>query len=136
MIRRHFVVNVTKQSGNTFFDKLCKITYGGIVYHAIKLVSTGGEANNGLFFDGYATQPPVLIRSDSGSNESDYGFVGLKIQSDGNIWAGGDISALSFTDRTPAYNGDALAELKMISSDEKGNIDHKTLPEFVRHTKN
>jgi len=76
-----------------------------------------------------------LIRSDSGSNESDYGFVGLKIQSDGNIWAGGDISALSFTDRTPAYNGDALAELKMISSDEKGNIDHKTLPEFVRHTK-
>ena len=43
-----------------------------------------------------------------------------------------NVSALSFTDRTPGYNGDALAEMKNITNDARGRISHKTLPAFAR----
>jgi hypothetical protein len=49
----------------------------------------------------------------------------------GDIYASGDVSALTFTDRTPHFEGDALAEILKISG-IKGEIDHSTLPEFVR----
>jgi septal ring factor EnvC (AmiA/AmiB activator) len=41
------------------------------------------------------------------------------------------VSALSFTDRTPLYDGDALKELSEIKG-KNGEIDHSTLPEFAR----
>lgn len=53
----------------------------------------------------------------------------------GAIWVADNCSALSFTDRTPAYVGDALAEIRKIMPDGKGRIDHATLPEFARHTR-
>lgn len=53
----------------------------------------------------------------------------------GDIYVTNNCSALSFTDRTPAYTGDALAEIRMISHDCKGMINHATLPEFARHTR-
>ena len=43
-----------------------------------------------------------------------------------------NVSALSFTDRTPGYSGDALAEIKSIVNDAQGRISHKTLPAFAR----
>ena len=43
-----------------------------------------------------------------------------------------NVSALSFTDRTPGYSGDALAEIKSIVNDVQGRISHKTLPAFAR----
>lgn len=52
----------------------------------------------------------------------------------GNIYASGDVSALTFTDRTPAFVGDALAVIKAIKDDGNGQIDHTTLPEFARRT--
>jgi hypothetical protein len=139
----YFVANLPLMSGYTFIDKLVKITYGGIVYHAIKLTTTGGYANNGLFFDGYSTETPILIRSDAGSSEVDYGNFGLSVHCDGlittgnsiyvgeNIYVEGDCSALTFTDRTPFYDGDALKEIKKISSKD-GKIDHNTLPKTVK----
>ncbi|MBE3086827.1 MAG: hypothetical protein IMZ64_11495 [Bacteroidetes bacterium] len=52
-----------------------------------------------------------------------------KLQVEGNIYSSGDISALTFTDRTPFYDGDALAELKLVKGKD-GHIDHSTLPVF------
>ena len=49
-----------------------------------------------------------------------------------NLYVENNVSAASFTDRTPAYRGDALKDIKMIVSDDKGNIDHSTLPMFAR----
>jgi hypothetical protein len=43
----------------------------------------------------------------------------------------GNCSAESFTDRTPFYEGDALAEIKKIKG-HRGEIDHTSLPAFVR----
>lgn len=51
-----------------------------------------------------------------------------------NAYFGGNVSAASFTDRTPMYNDDALEAIKRIKG-EKGNrglIDHSTLPAFAR----
>lgn len=48
----------------------------------------------------------------------------------GDIYALADISALTFTDRTPYYQGDAVAELVRIAG-TNGKIDHETLPAFA-----
>jgi hypothetical protein len=50
----------------------------------------------------------------------------------GNIYVVNTISAQTVTDRTPAYVGDALAEIAAISDDGNGGIDHATLPTFAR----
>lgn len=57
--------------------------------------------------------------------------IWLKIGYDGAIWASGNISADSFTDRTPAFQGDALSALAAIRASERGEIDHASLPEFA-----
>ena len=51
-----------------------------------------------------------------------------------NAYFGGDVSANSFTDRTPMFNGDALDSIKRIKGEkkERGLIDHSTLPAFAR----
>jgi hypothetical protein len=49
----------------------------------------------------------------------------------GNLWVHSNMSALSITDRTPGYEGDALKELAGIRS-KNGEIDHSTLPAFAR----
>ncbi len=49
-----------------------------------------------------------------------------------NLYVVGNCSALSFTDRTPAYTGDALAEIRAIKKTSDGSIDHETLPTFAR----
>jgi len=49
----------------------------------------------------------------------------------GNAYFTANVSALSFTDRTPGYDGDALAELAGIKT-KGGEIDHATLPAFAR----
>ena len=53
---------------------------------------------------------------------------------DNNVYVVGDVSALTFTDRTPFYDGDALAEIKAIKA-VNGEIDHATLPAFARREK-
>ena len=53
---------------------------------------------------------------------------------DNNLYVVGDCSALTFTDRTPAFVGDALAAIKAIQDDGNGHIDHATLPEFARRS--
>jgi hypothetical protein len=47
------------------------------------------------------------------------------------FYATGDVSALTFTDRTPGFEGDALFELSKIKSID-GKIDHKSLPDFMK----
>jgi hypothetical protein len=49
----------------------------------------------------------------------------------GNLYALGDISGQSFTDRTLAFTGNALAAIEKIKATKKGEIDHASLPEFA-----
>ncbi len=48
-----------------------------------------------------------------------------------NLWVEGNCSALTFTDRTPFYEGDALSEISKIKG-KGGEIDHNSLPAFVK----
>lgn len=52
----------------------------------------------------------------------------------GDLYVYGDCSALTFTDRTPFYEGDALTEISKIKG-KAGKIDHSTLPEFAKARK-
>jgi hypothetical protein len=68
-------------------------------------------------------------------NETDNaGEQAMYIDSEKNVWIANNCSALSFTDRTDAFAGDALAAIEKIAADAEGNIDHSTLPEFARST--
>ncbi len=49
----------------------------------------------------------------------------------GNAYFTADVSALTFTDRTPFYDGNALTELKAIKSIDR-KIDHSSLPIFAQ----
>lgn len=51
----------------------------------------------------------------------------------GDAYFTADVSALTFTDRTPFYEGDALAEIALING-SNGHIDHASLPNFARKT--
>ena len=54
---------------------------------------------------------------------------------DNNVYVVGDVSALTFTDRTPMFVGDAVAALKPIKATPDGALDHISLPDFARHVK-
>lgn len=54
--------------------------------------------------------------------------------SNNNAYIVGDCSALTFTDRTPHYKGDAVAALRGIRADAEGLVDHATLPPEARRT--
>jgi hypothetical protein len=49
----------------------------------------------------------------------------------GDMYTAKNMSALSFTDRTPWYEGDGIADLKKIKGKD-GQIDHDTLPDFAK----
>lgn len=49
-----------------------------------------------------------------------------------NLYVDNNVSALTFTDRTPFYRGNALRDIKMITSDSDGNIIHSSLPKCAR----
>jgi hypothetical protein len=49
-----------------------------------------------------------------------------------DIYIVDNCSALSFTDRTPHYDGDALADLRQVRGDRRRGIDHDSLPRFAR----
>ena len=58
----------------------------------------------------------------------------MHVKGDGDVYIVGDLTADSYVDHTPSYDGDAIIELKQVTS-MKGKIDHNTLPQFARTTK-
>lgn len=66
------------------------------------------------------------------------GLVAMYLEAAGNLWVAGNISGLTFTDRTPMFAGDAVAAIRNIAAksdtvDGKGwgELDHGTLPAGV-----
>jgi hypothetical protein len=55
---------------------------------------------------------------------------GHPVTVDTNLYCALDCSALTFTDRTPFYSGDALSEILKIKG-KNGKVDHATLPRFT-----
>ena len=87
--------------------------------------------NNGsrmAWFEADYVSNRLEFRNDTGSNL-------VYLDYTGDAWFVGDVSALSFTDRTPsvANDYDALTDLKKVRSID-GKIDHDTLPDIVKGT--
>lgn len=59
------------------------------------------------------------------------GLLKLTTTEGGSVYVSHNLSAASFTDRTPSYDGDAIKEIKKIKN-KNGKIDHTTLPSFAR----
>lgn len=106
------------------------IVFGRSESHPLATIRGSQEADGsfGFGFLSFLTrasdQVPAERMRISGS-----GLVGIS----GDLYVGGSMSALSITDRTPVYEGDAVAELIKIKG-VAGKIDHSTLPSFARHT--
>jgi hypothetical protein len=63
-----------------------------------------------------------------------YGSLG-QVNVGNDLYIVDNCSALSFTDRTPYYDGDGLTDLRKIKGkkDKANEIDHETLPSFAKH---
>jgi hypothetical protein len=88
--REYLIVNSFEFGG--YVIKPVKVSYQGIVYHAIKLPSVGGGPLNGICFDGIAVNAPLIVvqdnEIDSGS-EVDFGIIGVFQKGDtGNVGIG------------------------------------------------
>jgi hypothetical protein len=92
----------------------------------------GAETFAGLFFstanDSYfATDSYAVFRLKNTGG----GFnvvTGTPFSIEDNLYVGNNVSAASFTDRTPSFDGDALEALSTVKNDNNKNIDHTTLP--------
>jgi len=126
-----FSVNhVGNRTGNDGFTSTVKVTYNGVVYHALRTGSTGGQPTTDLAFWG-ASKDAALIMVDSSmiSNETSYGHIAFSAVN-GNVGIGkipdaGKKLDVNGTVKATAFEGDGSA-LTGISSgqwtDSGGNI--------------
>jgi hypothetical protein len=80
-----FVVQGSTNTG--FWSRTVKVTYGGIVYHAIETGNGGGDPNIGTYFTGeYVNCSPIYTDATFCSNITAYGNSNLVNANDGSGW--------------------------------------------------
>jgi hypothetical protein len=87
---------------------------------------------NGAIALGYNTQSLAEAAVTLGKNLTNYNANSVLVQ---DLNALDSVYAVNFVDLTPGWTGssqDALEQLLRVRTNEKGNIDHSTLPEFVQ----
>lgn len=128
----------------------CDVEYGGQqkgFYAADSATTILGSANGNKIqinsvdsLNCIADSWVQMVYNDDGGSDNwqvvNDATVAMELSDGMDLWVNNNVSAASFTDRTPAYVGNALAELKKITSkkdkDGKDEIDHDTLPTFVK----
>ena len=113
--------------GNDFSGKFDSASYG--LFFCWNRTAVNGEAD---LVNHHGAGSPGGFRFYEYNQSSKNIDLLFEVQGNGNVYVPGDCSANTFTDRTPGYSGDALAELKSIVNDARGRINHKTLPAFAR----
>jgi hypothetical protein len=115
--------------GNDFSEKFDSSTAGRGFFLGWNRTAGGGESD---FINHHGAGSPGGFRFYEYNQSSKNIDLLFEVQGNGNVYVPGNCSALSFTDRTPGYAGDALSELKNVINDAQGRINHKTLPAFAR----
>jgi len=127
---------------NSQVEIYSRLGIGGVPGYALD-VNSGGANAIALF---ESTDPNAFIYMMDGDTTA-AGKVRIGADADMlELWAEGTnlitmsgslfycvdtVSSLHFVDRTPFFTGDALEEIKKIKGKD-GEIDHKSLPDFVR----
>ena len=74
---------------STRFVRLVKVTYGGVVYHAIETASTGGSPSTELEFNGCIVDSPLILTDESYvSNVTAYGSPIIFADQNSNVGIG------------------------------------------------
>lgn len=149
-------VTITKTAGgsseNGLQINIGENASGVMIYrdYPAEIVGLGVKKNTGIFggtntflrnlASGDTAEPLVYIANNNAGDDQ----YALNVNSanpdkgmyvTGTAYFVGNVSALNVIDRTPFYDGDALTAIKNIDG-FNGEIDHSTLPDFVRQSYN
>ena len=113
-------LRVVNNTGMTNF----RVDSTGIVY------ANGSGLTSINVSNATGTLPTSNLPTNIAFNNTDNNFTVNQTFAD-SIYVTNDMSALTITDRTPFYNGDALSELAKIKGNNR-QINHSTLPKFAR----
>lgn len=96
---------VTGSTNGGFWSRTCKVTYNGVVYHAIETGAGGGNPDNGVFFTGEFTNcSPTFTDARSVSAVTAYGTWNLTDATSGQFFTSGT-GGLSVIDTTSWSSG-------------------------------
>jgi hypothetical protein len=109
--------------------------YGGDVYMGVNgdmiLWPREPEAGVVLYGTNTSSVSKILLQGDPDGALSIMWAGSVKLSTvAGGVYITGDCSALTFTDRTPFYEGSAVEDINKIKGKD-GKIDHATLPDFA-----
>lgn len=128
------------QAGGIFFadyiEGVANVVRGNLGAGYFQIFNSSGNLKTAIsdgalrMYDDYT----VMRAEYDGTHVRYYNPAGALVSSydESNAYVIGNVSAGSFTDRTPHYDGDALTELRVVSGSIETGIDHETLPEFAR----
>uniref|UniRef100_A0A6M3KNK0 Putative tail fiber protein n=1 Tax=viral metagenome TaxID=1070528 RepID=A0A6M3KNK0_9ZZZZ len=103
----------------------------GVQSNLLEIIGASSAVN---FTFGYGTSGSLTrVVTIKGTGDVGIGTTtpGYPLEVTGNAYFSANVSALSFTDRTPFFDGDAVTELKKVKNKD-GHIDHSSLPEFAQ----
>lgn len=73
----------------TRFVRLVKVTYGGVVYHAIETESSGGAPSTEMYFEGSIVESPLIFTDESFvSNVTAFGNIAIFVDQSSNVGIG------------------------------------------------
>ncbi|HPF54576.1 MAG TPA: phage tail spike protein [Clostridia bacterium] len=112
-------------------------TLSGMTWGTDKDSHIGASAGGGMVFRGiegiqFSCPSGKILNFSVGLGGAQMYMNNYRMDLTGDMYITGNCSAESFTDRTPGFNGDALAAIAKIKTDKKGNIDHASLPDEAR----
>jgi hypothetical protein len=103
-----------------------------------RVVLQAGHYAGGVYSDAY-----LIVTREAGGGAKTVNVSCDTFNASANVYVTGNMSALTITDRTPFYDGDAVAELRQVrgvAQYAKGGaplageseLDHESLPTFAR----
>jgi hypothetical protein len=103
-----------------------------------RVVLQAGHYAGGTYTDAY-----LIVTREAGGGARTVNVGCDTFNASNNVYVTGNMSALTITDRTPFYDGDAVAELREVrgiaplargdaSNDGESELDHDSLPVFAR----
>jgi len=103
-------------------DKILEVNTNGIS-ESVRICHNCAAGSCGVYTDLYMASAGAIFYIDPYGN----------VPGDGSVYVDGDLTADSYSDNTPFFEGDALSQILNIKS-KNVELDHNSLPDFVHKT--